>query len=199
MPTQSLDDNTAYLEAFRTNDQQTMSRCYSRFKPDFQRNLAFSYNYLPTHYLDDVYQDAFIQLGENIISGKISEETLRVPIGAYLYGIGQHIAKEYVRNYGSTEKREDIEDHEPTYLPQDNDSPFTQDDRRLIRKYVNEMKEPCAEILSRFYFDDYTIFSIALLRGYKNEDTAKTQKHKCFTKLRNAIKHHLHGYFDFEN
>ena len=196
---ETLEDNKTYLEAFRTNDQHTMSRCYSRFKPDFQKNLASSYNYLPSHYLDDVYQDAFIQLGENIISGKISEDTLNVPIGAYLYGIGQHIAKEYVRNYGGTNQKADYEEVELPFIPGEEDSPFSLDDRKLIRKYVNEMQEPCADILTKFYFDDYTIFSIALLRGYKNEDSAKTQKHKCFTKLRNAIKHHLHGYFDFEN
>ena len=194
-----MDDNRVYLEAFRRNDQRTMSRCYSRFKPDFEKNLVFSYNYLPTHYLDDVYQDAFIQLGENIMSGKITEDTLNVPIGAYLYGIGQNIAKEYVRKYGAADEQTDLEEADSLFVPEDDNNYFSLDDRKLIRKYVNEMKEPCADILTKFYFDDYTLFSISILRGYSSEDSAKTQKHKCFTKLRNAIKHHIHGYFDFQH
>ncbi len=192
-----LDDNITYLEAFRTNDQRTMSRCYSRFKPTFVKNLAFSFNFLPAYFLDDVYQEAFIQLGEKIVSGKLTEQTLNVPIGAYLYGIGINIAKEYVRNYGSTEQTVDIHDVEGL-VSEENNSQFTPDDCKLIRKYVNEMKEPCAGVLSDFYFDSYTLFSIAFLRNYKNEETAKTKKYKCLTKLINAIKHHLHGYFDFE-
>lgn len=195
---ETIEDNIFYLEAFRTNDQRTMSRCYSRFKPDFQKNLAFSYNYLPSHYLDDVYQDAFIQLGENIMSGKITAETLNVPIGVYLYGIGQNIAKEYVRNYGGTGQQVNYEESELPIIQDEENRYFTLDDRKLIRKYVNEMQEPCADILTKFYFDDYSMFTIALFRGYRSENSAKTQKYKCFTKLRNAIKHHLHGYFDFE-
>lgn len=209
---ESLENNSAYLHAFRVKDERVMGQLYAKAKKKFQKKLAFSYNYLPSYYLDDVYQDAFIQLGENIVSGKITEETLTVPIGEYLYGIGQNIAKEYVRNYDIVNEKEEQEvtvkagpNKKPLlqpeylpYLPPDEDNRFSDSDRRMIRHYVNEMQEPCASILTQFYFDEYTTYGIAILQGYKNEDTAKTRKYKCFKKLQNAIKHHLHGYFDFE-
>lgn len=186
----NLEDNAPLFKAFKTKNDPIIAIYYKGLKSEFIKNLRTRYNCIPPDYLDDIYQDSFIELGEQIISGKLTEEKLTVPIGAYLYGIGKIIAHNYVKN------EEVVLDDVDTMHVTDNDSLFTKDDRELIREYVERIAEPCLSVLRMFYFEEYTMFSIAKLMKYKSEDVAKTRKNKCMTRLKEIIKNELYGRFD---
>lgn len=186
----NLEDNAPLFEAFKTKNDPIIAIYYKGLKSEFIKNLRTRYNCIPPDYLDDIYQDSFIELGEQIISGKLTEEKLTVPIGAYLYGIGKIIAHNYVKN------EEVVLDDVDTMHVTDNHSLFTKDDRELIREYVERIAEPCLSVLRMFYFEEYTMFSIAKLMKYKSEDVAKTRKNKCMTRLKEMIKNELYGRFD---
>lgn len=190
MKRHNLEDNAPLFKAFKTKNDPIIAIYYKGLKSEFIKNLRTRYNCIPPDYLDDIYQDSFIELGEQIISGKLTEEKLTVPIGAYLYGIGKIIAHNYVKN------EEVVLDDVDIMHVTDNDSLFTKDDRELIREYVERIAEPCLSVLRMFYFEEYTMFSIAKLMKYKSEDVAKTRKNKCMTRLKEIIKNELYGRFD---
>ncbi len=186
----NLEDNALLFEAYRTKNDSIIAAYYKGLKCDFIKNLHTRYNCIPQDYLKDIYQDSFVELGEQILSGKLTEDKLTVPIGAYLYGIGKIIAHNYVKN------EEVFVDDVDTTIVSNNESLFTKDDRELIKEYVEKIAEPCLSVLRMFYFEEYTMFSIAKLMKYKSEDVAKTRKNKCMTRLKEMIKKELYGRFD---
>ena len=194
----SIDDNAVILDAFRSNNNRIIGKYYEGLKSEFRKNIGFRFSYLPVEFLDDVYQDSFIELGEKISSGELNNDTLTVPIGAYLNGIGHKIAHEYINQYGFAPVDGCNDDVDIPDNSADDDSPFTPEDRELIKEYVDKMGEPCTSVLRKFYFEDFTMFSIAWMMKYKSEDVAKTRKNKCMSQLKDAIKKGLYGKFDFD-
>ncbi len=49
---------------------------------------------------------------------------------------------------------------------------------------LNQLGEPCRELLTDFYFRNYDMQKIAEKFGYTNSDNAKTQKYKCLQRLK---------------
>lgn len=193
----SIDDNAVIMDAIRSNDDRIIGKYYAGLKSEFQKNIAYRFSYLPSEYLDDVYQDSFIELGEKISSGELNDRTLTVPVGAYLNGIGHKIAHEYINKYGFA-SNEGSDEADILDTSTDDESSFTPEDRDLIKKYVDKMGEPCTSVLRKFYFEDFTMFSIAWMLKYKTEDVAKTRKNKCMSQLKDAIKKGLYGKFDID-
>lgn len=194
----NIDENAVILDAFRSNNDRIIGKYYAGLKTEFQKNIAFRFSYLPSEYLDDVYQDSFIELGEKISSGELNDSTLTVPVGAYLNGIGHKIAHEYINKYGFAPVEGRDEDADIPDTSTDDESPFTPEDKDLITEYVDKMGEPCTSVLRKFYFEDYTMFSIAWMLKYKTEDVAKSRKNKCMSQLKDAIKKGLYGKFDID-
>ena len=81
----------------------------------------------------------------------------------------------------------------------DESEALTEHDCILIRKYVKQMKEPCATVLGLFYFKDYSMQQIAQQMNYKNSDVAKTRKNKCMSQLMDAINKRLYGHFEIHD
>ena len=195
----SIDNNEILLEAFKANDDRVIGRYYAALKPEFQKNIAFKFSYLPHDYLDDVYQESFIELGEQISSGELNSVTLEVPVGAYLYGIGKKVALEYIKKYGFANATSlGGEDSDVEIANPEEESTLTKEDRALIHKYVEKMGEPCTSVLKKFYFEEFTMYGIAWLMKYKSEDVAKTRKNKCMDKLVDAVNKCLYGKFDID-
>ena len=189
----NLEDNAKLFEAFKTNNNRLIEAYYLGLKTEFIKNLNLRYNCIPADLLKDIYQDAFVELGEKIISGKLKESDLTVPVGAYLFGMGKMIAHKYV-------KLEEISSDDDTLndicVASNSDAYFSDNDRELIQEYVAKVAEPCSTVLRLFYFEDYTMFGIAKRMNYKSEDVAKTRKNKCMTKLKEIIKKGWYGQFD---
>ena len=194
--------NARLLLAFRTHDQRGIGAFYYEQEKVFKPAIKRKFPELGDAYINDVFHESFVKLEHKININSINEENLDVPLGGYLYGIGVKIAQWYREKYkilpvGSDTTLIYVGDYEalPDII---DDVEFTEHDLVLIRHYVNNMGEPCASLLAKFYFDNSSMETIAQALRYKNADSAKTQKNKCMTKLRTIIKRHLYGYFDKE-
>ena len=49
---------------------------------------------------------------------------------------------------------------------------------------LEQLGDPCAQVLKHFYFDKLSMEQIADRLYYKNKETAKNLKHKCLKRLR---------------
>lgn len=88
----SIEENAVILKALSTNDERLIGKYYYGLKREFEKNIARGFNIIPTRYLEDIYHDAFSELWEQSIQGKLTDATLTVPVGAYLQGIGVNMA-----------------------------------------------------------------------------------------------------------
>lgn len=195
----TIEDNARLFQAYRTKNDHIIEEYYHGLKCEFIKNISSRYSCIPAEDINDIYNESFIELGEQIISGKLTENILTVPVGGYLYGIGKNIAHSYVKpqEFIYIEEMNDenmVSDIVDIYT---HDSSLTKEDCELIEEYVSKLAEPCSSLLKMFYYDDYTMFGIAKLKKYKSEDVAKSTKNKCMTRLKELIKKGLYGKFDY--
>jgi DNA-directed RNA polymerase specialized sigma24 family protein len=60
--------------------------------------------------------------------------------------------------------------------------------QRVVQQAFSQSTDTCRQVLSYFYYENLSHDEIAARMGYKNSDTCKTQKMKCLTKLKMAVK-----------
>lgn len=173
---------------FQKNDQKVISVFYEKFSKKFKQILGSKYS---SYYFDedawaDLYQDAVIRMWENIQLNKITIENLTSDIVGYFIGIGENVLREQLRKKKevSVDDLPEMPDFTQKYI-----SYFEINERnKEIRKIVDQMGEPCAPILLRYYWDGYSMEEIANLLNYANSNSAKTQKNKCMNKLKTCFK-----------
>ncbi len=56
--------------------------------------------------------------------------------------------------------------------------------KQLLVTLIAQLGEPCKELLSLFYFHNFSMESIAERLGYKNDKVAKSQKARCLKELK---------------
>ena len=59
-----------------------------------------------------------------------------------------------------------------------------------MARLLNKLGEPCQQLLTLFYFNNYTMESIAETMGYKNDKVAKSQKVRCLKELKKEAQLH---------
>ncbi len=55
---------------------------------------------------------------------------------------------------------------------------------KILEVAMHELGEPCRTVLDMYYYKNYGIDQIAEALNYKGNDSAKTQKYKCLTRLK---------------
>ena len=61
------------------------------------------------------------------------------------------------------------------------------DMKELVRGLLSRIGEPCKTVLQLFYFQDYSMDSIATEMGYKSEQIAAKRKFICLQQLRTMM------------
>lgn len=142
----------------------------------------------------DIYQEAFISLYENVQTGKLKE--LTSSLTTYFIGICRFKAFEYIRSHGRSILVDDdlslsIMNSEvqnskiERLLSLDQDEEMVQEKKNaLIRKIVGDLPHPCNELLWGFYRDNFSMSTLAKMFNYKNESSVKVTKHRCTEKFR---------------
>ena len=128
---------------------------------------------------EELFTEALVIFVENIRSGKLTELTAR--IDTYLNAIGRNLHFKHLRR-----GREHYCD--PNELPPALVGPADDLDgdveRKLLYARLRELSPRCRQLLVLFYFLELDWQSIAELLGYKNANSAKTNKAKCMARLR---------------
>ena len=135
----------------------------------------------------DVFQMAITIFYENVVSGKLTR--LSSSVKTYLFAIGKNKLHE---NQVARERDLRIQRHEQDKIkenfrlePMEGDSHAEKEDLyRLLETALNQLGEPCRTVLDLYYYREMSIEQIAAKMDYKSNDSAKTQKYKCLTRLK---------------
>ena len=170
---------------------------YNRLRPEFLRRLTARYSGLSLSDAENLYQDTFIAIQENLMRGRIKEDT---SWSSYIMTIGMNLASHAWRKAGQTDSIDEqnpdndnamsktarkVEDLLKT-IPDDSDSIAFSKDPEVLAMLGNELShtpEPCNSIIKSFYYGGLSMDEIAEEIGYKNATTAKAKKNTCMNDL----------------
>ena len=184
---ETIDINSSNLSIIKANNQRKITELYNEHKAPFI-NYSVNNFKLARDTAEDIYQDAFLALHQNIQNGKLVN--LTVPLRTYLFQIGKNKIYDYFKKVKVEVDMDDISnlvsaenelgDFDSIYA----DEEETEQRNLIVYNTVSQMESPCKEVLSYYYWDDKSMKEIADLMNYNSSDVAKTQKSKCMKKVR---------------
>lgn len=149
---------------------------------------------------EDLFQEAFLTLYEQLTSGYLAELPHSLP--AYFHGIVQNKVKEHFRQVQKlveNEDERDVADFNEDFL----NEVLAQDDARLVerkeaavREIVRNLPDPCNKLLWGFYFDGYSMQQLADLHGSASANSVKVMKSRCMDKFEGAMKQIFNDMFN---
>lgn len=187
--------NFAYLTitAMTQNYEDIVRDWYNRLRPVFMRKLSQQYPSLTLGDAENLYQDTFIAIYDNLLAKRVREDT---SWRSYIMTIGLNLANKAMRRTSVTDHIGDDEDYEShdsvarkveqaiKDIPEE-DLPLSDnmEVQSLLGNELNHTPEPCASIIKLFYYENLSMDEIAEEIGYKNAQTAKAKKSQCMTDL----------------
>ena len=178
--------------------EDIVRKWYVKLQPKFRAMISKNCPTLRMYEADDLYQDTFIAVHENLLAGRVKENT---SWSSYILTIGLNLARKQYRHDCITDStdgdgtdggtaagvaqkvRKYIED-----LSDDNSLFKDQDAQDQLGDELTRTPEPCASIIRLFYYSGLTMNKIAEQIGYKNAQTAKVKKSKCMKDLVRRVK-----------
>lgn len=160
---------------------------------------------LPRVDCEDIFQESFIILYQNILDGKLDDAT--ASLSTYFNAICRNKAHELIRKRGKTllivdeypdSTKSEFDSNKVEYILSQ-DEEWTQLEQRkssLVREIVKKLPEPCDKILWGVYRDGFSMKTMAEMLKYKNEDTVKATKYRCGEKFRTRFLEIAHNLFD---
>lgn len=180
------------------NYEDIVREWYNRLRPEFLRRLTAKYSGLSLYDAENLYQDTFIAVQENLMLGRVKEDT---SWSSYIMTIGMNMASKAWRRIGKTDStdlgfdNDDEDDGSKTARRVQNllkampsgeeESPLYKNEEALslLGNELTHTPEPCASIIKLFYYESLSMDEIAEEIGYKNATTAKAKKSQCMTDL----------------
>ncbi|MDE7026448.1 MAG: sigma-70 family RNA polymerase sigma factor [Duncaniella freteri] len=176
------------------NYEDIVREWYNRLRPEFLRRLTAKYSGLSLYDAENLYQDTFIAVQENLMLGRIKEDT---SWSSYIMTIGMNMASKAWRKIGKTDSTDaDYEDSGAktarkvdellkTMPTGEDEIPLYKNEEALslLGDELIHTPEPCGSIIRLFYYEDMSMDEIAEEIGYKNATTAKAKKSQCMSDL----------------
>lgn len=160
---------------------------------------------LPRVDCEDIFQESFIILYQNIMEGKLKGNT--ASLSTYFNTICRNKAHELIRSRGKTVFLSDeyldtthnaFSSKQIEYILslEEESVQLEQKKAALVREIVKELPAPCDKILWGFYRDGFSLKTMAYMLGYKSENSLKVRKHRCSEKFRQRFIEIAHTLFD---
>ena len=167
-----------------------VSEWYDTLRTPFIKYIKGLFPKLSYDDVEDIYQNTFITLYDNITSGRVSENTIW---RSYIFGIGRlkalnqigrsrtpvdlYVSGTHIIRSGAEEISED-------------ELPIYKDETALkvLDEQLKYLPEPCHTILMLFYHEKKSLDEISKAINFKNSQTAKVRKSQCMQKLKERIK-----------
>ena len=173
---------------------------YLKLQTPFLRQLTSKYPALTIFDAENIYQDTFLAVQNNLLEGRIKEDT---SWSSYIVTIGLNMASKAYRKIGKTDSADDGFDNDG----EGSKSKTAREVEKLVKNlseeetplYENEealsllgdelthTPEPCGSIIRLFYYTNMSMDEIATKIGYKNATTAKAKKSQCMSDLINRV------------
>ena len=181
-----------WIKEILTNEDDAISALYRQYRSEALSWLRKHYQLDEVQSLD-IFQESIVQLYHNIISNKLT--SLNSSIKSYLFGICKNKIKEYRRQYP---KLDDLSYISNAKLFSDDqiikhkleEKETLEAQVELVKKYMDELGDPCKKILELFYFRGKNMSEITEILSYNNSNTTKNQKYKCIKRLQLLINLH---------
>ncbi|MDO4757165.1 MAG: sigma-70 family RNA polymerase sigma factor [Parabacteroides sp.] len=173
-----------------------------------QRNKTIAYLKkqfsLPSDDCEDIFQEAFITLFNNIQEGKLKE--LTSSISTYFMAICKNKTLELLRSRGNFVSSSFevnvsgsitfLDEQVDKILMLESDDEILQERKEaLVRNIVRDLPSPCDELLWGYYRDGFSMKDLAEKLNYASENTVKVTKHRCCEKFRNRFNECLKSLF----
>ncbi|MCK8521357.1 sigma-70 family RNA polymerase sigma factor [Aquimarina sp. D1M17] len=172
------------LEELKRGSDDAFKKVYQDNRTKF---LSFAKKYgLESQDILDIYQDSYITLYENIVSGKLIE--LSSTLSTYLISIGKYKILERLRK-----NKHKVNDESIFNFYNENDASIEAFDlefeklttkEELLAMYFDQLGEKCKAILIMFYYKKYSIKEIMSFGNYNSENVVKSQKSRCLKTLK---------------
>ena len=178
-----MSENSLILR-LKAGDKEALEEIYRKFRPSFIKWITYSHKCRYEQAID-IFQYAILSFYENVLEDVI-EEMNDAGIKTYLYSIGKNKLLSDSRRDSKLSFNEEYEDHllleELDETQQDSDSKINQ-----IKSVIENLQNPCADILRLFYFNNLSNDEIAEILGYKNGNTVKNLKYKCIQRIKRLL------------
>lgn len=171
---------------------------YMKLRSHFINSIHSKFPVLQIEDIEDVYSEAFIAVRQNLLNGKVREDT---NWEKYILTIGLNMAsnkvkknQKMVRAINTQTDDIDADERFETRLSL-KDIVDEDDNRELVEKRIEvlsrEIKylpEPCETILKSFYYGEFSMTEIMDEIHYKTTDAVKAMKYRCFNRLKDRVK-----------
>ena len=178
-----MSENSLILR-LKAGDKEALEEIYRKFRPSFIKWITYSHKCSYEQAID-IFQYAILSFYENVLEDVI-EEMNDAGIKTYLYSIGKNKLLSDSRRDSKLSFNEEYEDHllleELDETQQDSDSKINQ-----IKSVIENLQNPCTDILRLFYFNNLSNDEIAEILGYKNGNTVKNLKYKCIQRIKRLL------------
>lgn len=177
------------------NYEDIVREWYNRLRPELLCRLTAKYPALSLYDAENIYQDTFIAVHENLVMGRVKENT---SWRSYIMTIGMNLASNVCRKLGKTNSVDEGFDDEENntnsimalkveekirelYEEDDEDSFFKNVEAiSLLGNELKQTPELCRKIITFYYSNSgMTMDEIAEEVGLKNANTAKAKKNQC--------------------
>lgn len=163
---------------------------YEEIKPLFINYLRKSF---PLDYDDimNIYNDVWVDVRENIMSGKVCEGT---KWRAYILRMGWYQANNMVERRPNTDSLDDESfnraqfDREYAADKESDKSIYEDPDMQaVLGAELSFIPDPCNKILKLYYFDELSMRDIADAMNYSGQRVAITMRSRCMDRLRTRV------------
>ena len=157
--------------------------------------------------LDDIFQEASMALFLNIRDGKLSN--LSSSLGTYFTKVCINQTLKFIGKSSKTVPffnenrltnsdffRNDKIDELYNLCSDDEESEKKYRVEKLVGSIIESMTETCRNILHGYYWDDFSMATIADMFNFSDANSVKAQKYKCVQKFRdkyNELKNKIYG------
>ncbi len=156
---------------------------------------------------EDIFQESFIILYNQVVEGKISE--LSCSLSTYFISICRNKAHEHLRTAATKDAlledsficveeadyRMDMIDKILAMEDNNDDERMTRKKASLVRQIVKDLPSPCNELLWAFYRDGISMKTMATMFNYKSESAVKVTKHRCCEKFKTRYEENVKHLF----
>lgn len=178
-----MDDNLVASNAIDTNNhKQWIEAVYTSHRESFVNWAKLHYSLDPSIILD-IYQDATIILYNHFKNNKLLN--VKSSIKAYLFGIGKNLIHNRMRKNKRTELTDEFDDKQIDEVNFDIFYSINGDDQReKLDTAFKQLGTNCKELLTLFYYHQYSTDAIRSSMNYKSTSAVKSRKYQCLEKLR---------------
>lgn len=175
-----------YVDALKTNDHFLIKELYNANRTSF---LKFAKQYtIEEADCIDLYQEAFILLRKQAISGKLYN--VKSSLKTYLFGIGKHLIYKKLKEYSLKTNFDSVvhkvnDGYEEIQL--ESEKELTQE-QEILQYYFKQLGKSCQHMLTLSFYRGLTNDEIAILEGYESEAVVRSQKSRCLKTLKGLIK-----------